>query len=67
MLESAAHEIVSFIDDDCISEPEWLAAVEAGFLRADNIGVVGGWVIHQPAPSHSTVDNYYNLFHHVKS
>ncbi len=67
VLESATHEIVSFIDDDCISEPEWLAAVEAGFLRADNIGVVGGWVIHQPAPSHSTVDNYYNLFHHVKS
>jgi predicted nucleotidyltransferase len=67
VLETAAHEIVSFIDDDCISEPEWLAAVEAGFLRGDNIGVVGGWVIHQPAPRHSTVDNYYNLFHHVKA
>ena len=66
VLESAAHEIVSFIDDDCISEPEWLAAVEAGFLRADNIGIVGGWVTHQPAPSRSTVDNYYGLFHHVK-
>ena len=67
VLESAAHEIVSFIDDDCISEPEWLAAVEAGFLRANNIGIVGGWVMHRPAPRHSTVDNYYNLFHHVKS
>ena len=67
VLESAAYEIVSFIDDDCISEPEWLAAVEAGFLRADNIGIVGGWVTHQPAPHRSTVDNYYRLFHHVKS
>src|ERR1017187_4737026 len=67
VLKNAAHEIVSFIDDDCISEPEWLAAVEAGFLRADNIGIVGGWVTHQPAPSRSTVDNYYGLFHHVKS
>jgi hypothetical protein len=67
VLESAAHEIVSFIDDDCISEPEWLAAVEAGFLRADNIGIVGGWVTHQPAARRSTVDNYYRLFHHVKS
>jgi hypothetical protein len=67
VLESAAHEIVSFIDDDCISDPEWLAAVEAGFLRADNIGIVGGWVTHQPAPRRSTVDNYYRLFHHVRS
>jgi len=67
VLETATHEIVSFIDDDCISEPEWLASVETAFLRADNIGVVGGWVTHQPAPRHTTVDNYYNLFHHVKS
>lgn len=67
VLESAAHEIVSFIDDDCISEPEWLAAVEAGFLRADNIGIVGGWVTHQPALRRSTLENYYRLFHHVRS
>lgn len=67
VLESAAHEIVSFIDDDCVSEPEWLAAVESGFLRADNIGIVGGWVTHEPAPHRSTVENYYRVFHHVKS
>jgi len=67
VIESAAHEIISFIDDDCISEPRWLAAVERGFLRAQNIGVVGGWVHHQPAPQRSTVDNYYRAFHHTKS
>ncbi len=67
VLENAEHEIVSFIDDDCISEPEWLAAIEAGFLRADNIGIVGGWIAHQPASRRSTVDSYYRLFHHVEA
>jgi Glycosyl transferase family 2 len=67
VIENAGHEIVSFIDDDCISEPEWLAAVERGFLRADNIGIVGGWVHHEPASRRSTVDNYYRIFHHSKS
>lgn len=67
VIRSAAHDIISFIDDDCISEPDWLAAVERGFLRADNIGIVGGWVRHEPAPLRSTVDNYYRVFHHNKS
>ena len=67
VLENAEHEIVAFIDDDCISEPEWLAAIEAAFLRADNIGIVGGWITHQPAPRRSAVDSYYRLFHHVEA
>jgi Glycosyl transferase family 2 len=67
VIERAAHDIVSFIDDDCISEPQWLEAVEAGFLRATNVGVVGGWVRHEPAPRPSSVDNYYRIFHHNKS
>jgi hypothetical protein len=67
VLESASHEIVSFVDDDCITEPEWLAGVEMGFLRAENIGIVGGWTTHQPAPRRSTVDNYYRAFHNLKS
>jgi hypothetical protein len=67
VIESAANEIISFIDDDCISEPQWLAAIERGFLRAENVGVVGGWVHHQPAAHRSTVDNYYRIFHHIKS
>jgi len=67
VIENAANDIISFIDDDCISEPGWLAAVERGFLRADNVGIVGGWVHHQPAAHRSAVDDYYRTFHHVKS
>jgi glycosyltransferase involved in cell wall biosynthesis len=66
VIDEAAHDIVSFIDDDCISEPEWLAAIERGFLRADNVGMVGGWVQHEPAAQPSSVDNYYRVFHHTK-
>jgi len=67
VLQEAANEIVSFIDDDCISEPEWLASVERAFLRAENIGVVGGYVTHQPAPRRSVLDDYYQLFHHGRT
>lgn len=67
VIDRAANEIISFVDDDCITEPRWLAAVERGFLHAENIGMVGGWVHHQPAARRSTVDNYYRIFHHTKS
>jgi hypothetical protein len=67
VVDRAANEIISFVDDDCITEPRWLAAVERGFLHAENIGMVGGWVHHQPAAHRSTVDNYYRIFHHTKS
>jgi len=67
VIDRAANEIISFVDDDCITEPRWLAAVERGFLHAENIGMVGGWVHHQPAAHRSTVDNYYRIFHHTKS
>jgi len=66
VIEEAAHDVISFIDDDCISEPGWLAAVERGFLRADNIGIVGGLVRHEPANRPSAVDSYYQVFHHAK-
>ena len=52
VLEKAKNEIIAFTDDDCIVDPGWLDAVERGFLRADNIGMVGGWVKHEPARSH---------------
>ena len=64
VLEGAAHEIVCFTDDDCVLDPGWLAAIERAFLRADNIGVVGGWVKHHHAPQRSTVDSYYGRYHH---
>jgi Glycosyl transferase family 2 len=67
VIAKAAHEIVAFTDDDCIVEPEWLEAVERGFLRADNVGIVGGWVKHEPAPEASMIDTYYSLFHHNKT
>ena len=66
-LERAKHEIVSFTDDDCVIEPEWLNAVERGFLRADNVGIVGGWVKHEPSPEPSVLDTYYSIFHHNKT
>ncbi len=64
VLEGAAHEIVCFTDDDCVLDPGWLAAIERAFLRADNIGVVGGFVQHHQAPERSTVDSYYGRYHH---
>lgn len=48
ILEHSTQEIVSFTDDDCDIPREWLSSVERGFLRADNVGVVGGWVEHWP-------------------
>jgi hypothetical protein len=67
VLAKAAYEVVAFTDDDCIAEPEWLESVERGFLRADNVGIVGGWVRHQPAKEPSMIDTYYSLFHHNKT
>jgi len=64
VLEHARHEVIAFTDDDCVLEPGWLQAVERGFLRADNIGMVGGWVCHEHTPSPSAIDTYYATFHH---
>lgn len=67
VLAKAHHDIVAYTDDDCIVDPAWLQAVERGFLRADNVGMVGGWVQHAPAAKLSVLDTYYSLFHHNKS
>jgi GT2 family glycosyltransferase len=67
VVESARHEIIAFTDDDCIVEERWLEAVERGFLRADNVGMVGGWVKHEPSEKDSIIDTYYSRFHHYKS
>jgi hypothetical protein len=64
VIERASHEIIAFTDDDCILDPNWLRAVEKGFLRAENIGMVGGWVKHAPAAHTSIIDTYYSVFHH---
>ena len=64
VLAHARHEVIAFTDDDCVLEPGWLQAVERGFLRADNIGMVGGWVCHEHAPRAGALDTYYATFHH---
>jgi hypothetical protein len=67
VLEHATQEIVSFTDDDCAIPREWLSSVERGFLRADNVGVVGGWVEHWPAEQRTMIDTYYEIFHNHKT
>jgi hypothetical protein len=66
VLATATREVVAFTDDDCAVDPGWLTAVERGFMRAANVGIVGGCVLHWPAPEPSTVDTYFGLFHHNK-
>jgi len=63
VIETASQEIIAFTDDDAACDPDWLASIERGFLRADNVGIVGGWVEHWPAPTPSVVDTYYATFH----
>jgi predicted nucleotidyltransferase len=67
VLEHATQEIVSFTDDDCAIPREWLSSVERGFLRADNVGIVGGWVEHWPAEQQTMIDTYYEIFHNHKT
>ena len=67
VLELASHEIVAFTDDDCGIPEGWLASIERAFLRADNVGLVGGWVAHWPAETESAVDTYYEIFHGHKT
>lgn len=67
VLENATQEVVSFTDDDCAIPPEWLSSVERGFLRADNVGIVGGWVEHWPAEHPTMIDTYYEIFHNHKT
>ena len=63
VLENASQDIISFTDDDCDIPREWLSSVERGFLRADNVGVVGGWIEHWPAERPTMLDTYYAIFH----
>jgi len=64
VIRNARFEIIAFTDDDCIAEPRWIESVERGFLRAENIGIVGGWVKHAAAAKDSFIDRYYRIFHH---
>ncbi len=66
VIEHASQDVISFTDDDCLTHPNWLASVERAFLRAENVGVVGGWVYHHPSEKPSALDSYYQMFHHRK-
>jgi hypothetical protein len=63
VIQQATQEVIAFTDDDAAVDPGWLNAIERAFLRADNVGVVGGWVEHWPADHQTMVDTYYELFH----
>ena len=67
VIDEAGGEVIAFTDDDAACEQDWLASVERGFLRADNVGIVGGWVEHWPAENDTMVDAYYEIFHNHKT
>lgn len=41
-IENAAGDVVCFIDDDAIPEPDWLDKIVSSYVD-DSIGAVGGW------------------------
>ena len=41
-VRAAACDVLAFIDDDAVAEPQWLSAIENAFLRDPRIGIVGG-------------------------
>lgn len=47
----ARSDVLAFTDDDCEPDPDWLAALAAGFARGDgdSIGLVAGAVLAPPA------------------
>lgn len=52
-------QIISFTDDDCVLEPQYLAHVERTFLRSRRIGAVGGVMKHLESEQFSPTE----LFH----
>jgi glycosyltransferase involved in cell wall biosynthesis len=45
-LAAAAHDIIAFVDDDVLLEPECLELLEFCFLRDPNVGIAGGSIYH---------------------
>ena len=46
--QAARAELVAFIDDDCVPDPQWLAAGIAALRRNDRLGVVQGLTLPPP-------------------
>lgn len=50
-IDLAKHEILAFIDADCVAEPNWLSNLVQPFSQPD-VGIVGGQIASQePGPS----------------
>lgn len=43
-LAAATGDVLLFTDDDCLPDPQWLAAIHDDFARAPSLGVLGGRV-----------------------
>jgi len=41
-VKAATGEIVAFVDDDAMADPDWLSGIEAAFLENPEVGIVGG-------------------------
>ncbi|MDZ4833410.1 MAG: glycosyltransferase family A protein [Candidatus Melainabacteria bacterium] len=52
-------QIISFTDDDCVLDPQYIAHVERTFLRSRRIGAVGGVMKHLTSQQFSPTE----LFH----
>ncbi len=60
-LREASGEIVCFTDDDCVLHPGWLHFLEESFFLEEEIGIVGGRVLHlEEGPS--IVDAFHRAY-----
>lgn len=60
-LREASGEVVCFTDDDCVLHPGWLHFIEESFLLEDDVGIVGGRVLHlEEEPS--LVDGFHRAY-----
>jgi glycosyltransferase involved in cell wall biosynthesis len=54
----ARHEIIAFVDDDCVPDPLWLEKLVEPFYRDPHIGAVGGHTTYY-CQTDSFVERYY--------
>ena len=47
-LQAATGEIIAFTDDDCLTPPDWLTQLAAGYIRHSEVAGVGGGLIAPP-------------------
>ncbi len=47
-IEAARGEIIAFTDDDCVADPDWVAALVRAFDEEEDVAVVGGAIREPP-------------------